>query len=1134
MQKLFGLRPLSLVSGLCLAASCSGADGSARDVVMAGAPDPGGRLFTRLPSSLTGVRFENRLSESRDLNVFTYRNFYNGGGVALGDLTGDGLPELLLTSNQSGSRLYLNKGNFRFQDVTDKAGVQGRTRSWTTGVTFADVNGDGRLDIYICHAGSVAPERRANELFINNGLDADGVPTFTERAAAYGVADEGYSTQAVFFDYDRDGDLDLYIVNNSPKPAASFGLRNTRHVRDKFGGHKLYRNDGTRPGGTRFVDVSAQAGIFGSDIAFGLGVVVTDVNRDGWPDLYVSNDFFEHDYLYVNKGDGTFVESIEKEMPYASYFSMGLDAADINNDGWPDVYTTDMLPEDDQRLKTTTSFEGWDVYQAKLKNGYSYQFSRNMLQVNNGNGTFSDVGQMAGVARTDWSWSALIADFDLDGNKDIYVTNGLAKDVTSQDYVSFLADDETMRSATKGRRVDFMKLVNAMSSTKLPDYAFRNHGDLTFSNESAAWGLDTPSLSNGAAYGDLNGDGAIDLVVNNVNDEAFVYRNNARTLGTNRYLQVKLEGEGQNRFAVGAKVSLRKGTQLFFQEQQPTRGFQSSVDYVLTFGLGQLDTLESVTVEWPDGQLTTLKNVAANQRITIRQAGAGSSPSPSPLPLPLFTNVTEQTALPFVHHENDFVDFDRERLMPKMLSTEGPYMAVADVNGDGLEDAFIGGAKEQAGQLLIQQRDGRFVSTNAPLFEQDAISEDLGAVFFDADGDGDKDLYVVSGGSEFSDGAPALQDRLYLNDGRGNFRKTVGQLPAETVSGARVVAADYDGDGDIDLFVGGRVVPWRYGLDPTSSILKNDGHGRFTDVTAQAAPELAHVGMVTDALWVDVDGDRRLDLVVVGEWMPITIFRNTGRTRPGGTRLERLNVRGLEKSEGWWNRIVARDVTGDGRVDFVVGNLGLNSRFRATESEPATMYVKDFDGNGFVEQIVSYYNHGVSHPVPLRDDLIKTLPYLKARYLNYKDYAGKTVADIFSPKDLEGAVLKTAHTFATTLARNNSDGSFTLVPLPLEAQVAPVYGIVADDFDGDGKADLLLAGNFDGVKPEVGRLSAGYGLFLRGDGTGKFTPMRTAESGFVAPGQARDIQRINTRRGELYVVTRNNDRPLVFRSTHRE
>jgi hypothetical protein len=1141
MKKPAGSRLRALLSGLCLAAvACSGSDGSAREVVMAGAPDPDGRLFTRLPSSLTGVRFENRVTATRELNVFTYRNFYNGGGVALGDLTGDGLPELLLTSNLDGNRLYLNRGEFRFHDITGDAGVRGRG-FWATGVTLADVNGDGKLDIYVCYAGNVAGERRANELYINKGLNADGVPTFTEMAAAYGIADEGYATHAAFFDYDRDGDLDLYVLNNSFRPAASFGLRNIRHVRDANGGHKLFRNDPAPSGAgqaRRFVDVSEKAGIYGSEIAFGLGVAVGDVNRDNWPDVYVSNDFFERDYLYINNGDGTFAESLEKQMPYISYFSMGLDIADVNNDAWPDVYVTDMLPEDDYRLKTTSSFEGWDVYQTKLKNGYHHQFMRNMLHLNNGNGTFSDIGQLAGVARTDWSWSALIADYDLDGHKDIFVTNGLAKDVTSQDYISFLANDETMRSATAGKRVDFMKLVKAMSSTKLPDYAFRNRGDLTFSNESAAWGLDTPSFSNGAAYGDLNGDGAIDLVVNNVNDEAFVYRNNARTLGDNRYLQVKLEGEGANRFAVGAKVTVYAGTgrraaggaDLYMQELVPTRGFQSSVDYVLTFGVGQHDALDSVRVEWPDGRVSRVKNVAADQRITVRQAGAVSSPPPARRPPPtVLANVTDQTSLPFTHRENEFVDFDRERLMPKMLSTEGPYMAVGDVNGDGLEDAFIGGAKDQAGQLLIQQRDGWFASTNEQLFEQDKVSEDLGAVFFDADGDGDADLYVASGGSEFTDMSPALQDRLYVNDGRGNFRKAVDHLPADYSSGSRVAAADFDRDGDVDLFVGGRVVPWRYGLDPTSALLKNDGRGRFTNVTAQAAPDLAHVGMVTDALWLDVDSDRRLDLVVVGEWMPITVFRNRG-----AGKLERLNVAGLEKSHGWWNRIVAGDFTGDGRVDFVVGNLGLNSRFRATESEPATMHVKDFDGNGFVEQILSYYTNGASYPVPLRDDLIKTLPFLKARYLNYKDYARQTVADIFPPKELEDVVLKTAYTFASALVRNNGDGSFTLAPLPLEAQVAPVYGIAADDFDGDGKADLLLAGNFDGVKPEVGRLSAGYGLFLRGDGKGKFTPLRAAESGFSVPGQARDIRRIDTRQGELYVVTRNNDRPLVFRSTHQE
>ena len=1115
------MRRFVLALTLCLIAGCSREDASVREVLAREAPAPDGRLFTRMPSSYTGVRFENRLTDTRELNVFTYRNYYNGGGVALGDLTGNSLPDLLLTSNLDGNRLYLNEGEYRFRDVTEEAGVAGKG-FWATGVTFVDINGDGRLDIYVCYAGNVAGERRANELYINQGLNAAGVPLFVEKAAEYGIADEGYSTHAAFFDYDRDGQLDLYLVNNSFRPVSSFGLRNIRHVRDSLGGDKLYRNVGGR-----FVDVSEQAGIHGSEIGFGLGVVIGDVNRDGWPDIYVSNDFFERDYLYINKGDGTFSEQLDEQMPSISMFSMGLDIADIDNDGRLDIYVTDMLPEDNYRLKMTSSFESWDIYQTKLKNDYHHQFMRNMLQLNNGNGTFSEIGQMAGVARTDWSWSALIADYDQDGHKDVYVTNGIARDLTSQDYISFLANDETMKSATMGKRVDFLGLVGAMSSTKLPNYVFRNNGDLTFTNEGAGWGLNTRAFSNGAAYGDLNGDGALDLVVNNVNDEAFIYRNNARALSKNRYLQIALEGEGPNRFGVGSKVTLRHGEQLFFQELMPSRGFQSSVDYVLTFGVGPVDTLQAVIVEWPDGRVSTLNNVAANQRLTARQAESGASaPTRTTAVAPLFTQVPDQRGPTFVHRENEFVDFDRERLIPKMVSTEGPFMAVADVNGDGLDDVFIGGAKDQPGELLLQQRGGDFVGSNQRLLEQDRISEDLGAVFFDANGDGHPDLYVVSGGSEYSDMAPALQDRLYLNDGRGNFRKANGHLPPMNISGSRVAAADFDGDGDIDLFIGGRVVPGRYGMDPPSVLLANDGHGRFTDVTSHVAPELARIGMVTDALWTDVDGDGRADLVVVGEWMPITIFRNA----PGG-KLERLAARGLETSHGWWNRIIAGDFTGDGRTDFIIGNLGLNTRLRAAENEPATMYVKDFDGNGFVEQIVSYYIDGVSYPLALRDDLIKTLPSLKARYLNYEDYARQSVTDVFKPDDLANAVLKTAHTFATTLVRNNGDGSFTLVPLPLEAQVAPVYGILANDFDRDGKVDLLMAGNFDGVKPEIGRMSAGYGLFLRGDGKGGFTPVRIAESGFVVPGQARDIKRIRTGRGELYLVARNNDRLLAFRTT---
>ena len=1085
----------------CLTA-CSPSD-APRDLPPA--TGAGTRLFTLLPSNVTGVRFTNHLTDTRELNIFTYRNYYNGGGVAVGDLTGDGLPEIVLTSNQEGPKLFLNLGEFRFRDVTQAARVAERDR-WTTGVTLADVNGDGRLDIYVCHAGLKPAAARANTLYINQGVQ-DGVPVFREMAAVYGVADTGYSTQGAFFDYDGDGDLDLFLIRNSPRAVSSIPMRNLRTTRDPLGGHELYRNDGAR-----FVDVSEQAGIYGPEIGFGLGIAVGDVNRDGRPDVYVANDFFERDYLYLNRGNGSFDEVLERAMPVSSYFSMGVDIADVNNDGWPDIYTADMLPEDDYRLKTTSGFESWELFATKAREGFGHQLMQNMLQMNNRNGTFSDVGYLAGVARTDWSWSALIADFDLDGHKDIFVANGLAKDVTSQDYVTFLASDRTMLGATRGERVDFESLIDAMSSTRLPNYAFRNAGDLTFATASAAWGLERPSFSNGAAYGDLDGDGAPDLVVNNVNDEAFVYRNNARAqLPANRFLQVTLRGDSTNPFAVGARVTLHAGGgNQFVQELQPTRGFQSSVDYTLTFGVGKLDTLESVTVEWPDGRTRVTGRVGTNQRITIRERDAQPATAGRPDGrTALFREVTNQIGLDFVHHENEFVDFDREPLIPKMVSTEGPFVTVGDVNGDGLDDFFIGGPKGQPSALYVQRADGTFAATNQALFAQDQIAEDVGAAFLDADGNGTLDLYVATGGTEFSALAPAFEDRLYLGDGRGSFRKTSGRLPPLVTSDSRVtVSREY-------VFVAGRAVPGRYGVDPQSALLKRDANGRFTDVTAQVAPDLAHIGMVTDALWTDVDRDRREDLVVVGDWMPVTIFHNTG------TRLERVATRGLEHSAGSWNRIIAGDFNGDGRVDFVIGNAGLNNRLHA----PARMYVKDFDRNGFPEQLIV---DSSDVPLALRDELTAAIPSLKPRYPKYEDYARQTARDIFGSA-LDSALVKHVETFASVLARNNGDGSFTLVPLPREAQMAPIYGLLAGDFDRDGKLDILLAGNLAGVQPAMGSMTASYGLLLRGDGRGGFTPVRATDSGFFVPGQARDIQRLRTRRGNLYIVSRNNDRPLFFR-----
>jgi hypothetical protein len=1120
-------------------------------------------LFTLLPVEYTHLKFENTLVDETNFNVFKYRNYYNGGGVAIGDVNNDGLPDVYLTANQQPNKLFLNQGNFKFRDVTEQAGVAG-THNWSTGACMADVNGDGWLDIYVCNSGNIKGDNRANELFVNQGNEENSVPIFKEAAAEYGIADKGFSTHAAFFDYDRDGDLDLYVLNNAFRPLSTFDLsKNLRHERDTSGGgDRLYRNDPSTSSGTssgtssrrRFTDVSEQAGIYGSVIAFGLGVSVSDIDNDGWLDIYVANDFFERDYFYINNRDGTFSEKLEEMIRHTSLSAMGADIADLNNDGLMDIFGTDMLPGDDHRLKTTFTFEPFDFYQKKIEWGYYHQFSQNVLQLNNGFDpahrlSFSEIGLLAGVAETDWSWGAIIADLNNDGLKDVFVTNGIFRDVTDQDYIAYLMQGENIRKILQGERIDFPELIQKIPSTKLPNYAFRNNGDLTFTNHAREWGLDTLSFSNGAAYGDLDGDGDNDLVINNVNQPVFVFRNEADSLTDHHYLKVKLIGEGMNPFALGAKVTLKcANQQLFVQEQMPMRGFQSSVDYVLTFGLGENSLIDTLLVDWPNGARGIMTNVAADQTVTLYQKDAALRITLyalrfTPQTDPIFQDITETFPLQYRRVENEFNDFQRELLIPRQLSTEGPKIAKGDVNGDGLEDLYISGAKESAGKLLIQTASGTFKSANEQVFEAAKISEDAGAAFFDTDGDGDLDLYVVSGGNEYSTRAPALLDRLYINNGKGVFAQSANALPKFYDSGSCVEPGDFDGDGDADLFVGSRSIPWQYGLTPTSYLLENDGKGKFSIVTEKYAPELANAGMVTDAAWFDYDKDRDLDLVVVGEWMPVTLFQNTGDSLVNVT--EKV---GLAKTNGWWNCVIVDDLNKDGYVDLVAGNLGENSKIQASPSEPASIYVADFDNNGLFEPILCYYKLGKSYPMPLRPDLVNQLPYLRQKFPRHADYARKQITEIFTEAQLRKAVVKKAYTFATTVFYGNRDGTFLPQPLPAEAQFSPVYAIMAKDFDADGVKDLLLAGNCHGLTPQLGRYDASYGALLKGSrnatfksrhsndhvsksGTniGGFTFIPMRDSGLFLTGQVRDMVSLNYRnKKNVIIFATNDDRIQVY------
>jgi hypothetical protein len=1089
-------------------------------------------LFTSLPSSYTGIDFENKLTYDKDLNIYTYRNFYNGGGVAIGDVNNDGLPDIFFTANMLANRLYINKGNFQFEDVTEKAGIVKKSK-WSTGVSMTDVNGDGLLDIYVCNSGNEKGENKENELYINNGPSANGSVSFTEKAKEYGLADKGYSTHASFFDYDRDGDLDMYLLNNSFRPIGSFNLKNNeRLVRDSLGGDKLYRNEGNH-----FIDVSNEAGIYGSIIGFGLGVVAGDINKDGWPDIYVCNDHFERDYLYINNKNGTFTEDLENQMHSISNASMGADMSDINNDNLPDIFTTEMFPSTDARIKTNATFENWDKYKFNLQHGYYHQFTRNALQLNNGPSpsplgesrgevTFSEISRVANVAATDWSWGALIADLNNDGWKDIFVANGIYQDITNQDYIQYLSSPEVAGKMMNNKEPDYKTLIELIPSNPISNYAFINGGNLNFTNESKALGLDAPGFSNGSAYGDLDNDGDLDLVVNNVNMPCFVYRNETTTKHPeNKHLRIKLVGSNKNSFALGTKVNVYCGDKNFYQEQMPTRGYQSTVDNRILFGLGKIEKIDSLIAEWPDGKKSILRNIQPDQEITLKQNDAelNSQQATGNKQLAMFTLRADNFGIDFIHKENEFIDFDRDPLIFHMLSREGPAIAKTDINGDGLEDIYIGGAKDQTGALYIQTATGNFQQINNSVFKEDKGSEDVAALFFDADNDGDKDLYVCSGGNEFGPNDPALKDRLYHNNGKGTFSRSLIPLPLSVNSNSScVTAADFDADGDLDLFVGQRLKPLSYGLPVNGCLLQNDGKGKFTDVTKELAPTLLNMGMVTTAEWIDYDNDKKQDLVIAGEYMPVMLFHNEG-----GKLKNVSNQAGFAKTNGWWNRLLIADVNEDGYPDIIAGNHGLNSRFKASVQKPVSMYVNDFDENGTIEQIICQYNADISYPMVLRHDLVALLPALKGKYLKYDRYKEQTVKDIFSKQELKKALKLEAYIMETSVFINNKNGSFTQKSLPIEAQFSPVFGIACDDYDGDGKKDIVLGGNFYEAKPEVGIYDASYGLLLKGDGKGNFAALSPEKSGIIVKGEVRNIAAINSKKKKLIFLL-NDKRPVVF------
>jgi hypothetical protein len=1090
-------------------------------------------LFTEITASQSHINFRNDIQEDKDYNILTYEYLYNGGGVATGDLNNDGLTDIMFTGNMTPNTCYLNKGNFEFEDVTAKAGLQGRTR-WKTGVVMADVNGDGRLDIYVCYSGPGTDEDRANELYINTG-NKNGLPVFSEQAKQYGLDAPGtFTTTASFFDMDRDGDLDLFMVNHADMFFNPFfnsnQLRAKRHP--KFG-NRLYRNDDGK-----FTDISEQAGIDGSGLNFGLSVAISDMNNDGWSDIYVTNDYDERDFFYLNNHNGSFREVLTKAAGHLSENAMGADIADFNNDEKPDIVVLDMLPEDNHRQKLLKGPDNYDRYTMRLHNGYHYQQMRNTLQLNNGIDSsgipiFSEIGQLAGISNTDWSWAPLFADFDNDGWKDLFISNGILRDMTNLDFVKFTSGySDHPDVGKKNNKEEMWKLIQQMPSTKLSNYLFRNNHDLGFSNETANWGLTKKTVSNGAAYADLDNDGDLDLVINALNDKAAIYRNNSRETTNTHYIKIKLNGSGKNTLGVGAKVYVKTAHTNQFQEQYITRGFQSSVDPIMHIGLGEDSHIESLFIKWPQGNTTGLQNIKADTLLIINESDApGTLQIESTPPPPVqFEDVTATAGIDFVHKQLSFVDFKIYPLLPYQISKTGPCIAKADVNGDGWEDVLVGAAAGSNSQLYLQTKDGHFKPAASQPWNNNIDITNTDALFFDADNDKDPDLYIVSGGADYALNNKNYQDRFFENDGQGNFTEHAEAVPVETSSGSCVRAADIDKDGLPDLFVGNKLIPGFFPEAPASFILKNKstkGHISFVKDTQQRDTTLMRPGMVTDAAWADLNKDGWPDLVAVGEFMPIRVFENQQ-----GKLVNQTEAYGLGDTEGWWCRLLADDLDNDGNIDLVIGNLGTNTQLKASASEPISIVYKDFFNNGSIDPILCYYNGGKQYPYYSRDEIAEQVPAINKQFLHYTDYADAQITDLFNPEQLSNAHRVNIKTFQSVLVKNTGNKKLILQALPAQAQMSAVTGMIARDMNDDGRKDIILAGNFYPFRAQLGPLDAGIGLVLKNNKQGGFTPLPYDVTRLCIRGDVRNLLSVPAGKHSFIIAARNNEPLQIIKHIH--